>query len=135
MTAGLFAALASVFGKLALDPSFLENWLSLIFPNDPASYFSLVLYTFKIFCMCGIVASNAVLWNFLAKSMDISTSVDAVVINNAFNFFFTALFGWAIFSERISALWILGAIIILIGVYIMNIGQRNSDQSKLSHSS
>jgi hypothetical protein len=46
-------------------------------------------FVVRIFCFGMVVACNSILWNFLAKSMDLSSSVDAVVINNAFNFFFT----------------------------------------------
>lgn len=80
--AGLFAALASVFGKLALDPNFMRLWLAELLDDGPDSSFSLVsdpysgrnsvliiqiLYSLKLVCMGGIVASNAILWNFLGK--------------------------------------------------------------------
>jgi hypothetical protein len=46
MTAGLFAALASVFGKLALDPNFLDIWLAGVIDNGPDSNFSTVWHLF-----------------------------------------------------------------------------------------
>lgn len=66
---------------------------------DPEnSLFSQAEFVVRIFCIGMVVACNSILWNFLAKSMDLSSSVDAVVINNAFNFFFTVWFCFLYFD-------------------------------------
>merc|ERR1711934_281906 len=96
--AGLAAAMASVFGKLAMDPIWIPGWFALILSKEN-SYFEGVTYVVRLLCFGLIVASSAILWNLLAKSMDLASSVDAVVINNAFNFFFSAVFGWLLFHE------------------------------------
>lgn len=67
---------------------YIHNWLSWILDVESAIFPQAELVV-RVFCVGMVVACNSILWNFLAKSMDLSSSVDAVVINNAFNFFFT----------------------------------------------
>jgi uncharacterized membrane protein len=103
LLAGCFAALASVFGKLAVNPSALLQFTSLdeerfgIFQENMVSLFllhSMLNCDFlgiivRIACIACIVISNALMWLFFVKSMTLSNSLIATVWNNSSNLFFT----------------------------------------------
>jgi len=74
-----------------------------------------------------IFACNALMWNLFVKSMDCTTSVHAVVVNNAANFFLTAIFALVLFGEPLSLQWAFGAVLILTGVVLMNYGQQKKE--------
>ncbi len=67
------------------------------------------------------------------KSMNLSTSLSATVVNTSLNYFFTvsfpsyslivkALFGLLIFGESLPIGWWMGASLILIGLFLINKG-------------
>lgn len=93
VVAGLSASLSSVFGKLATDSTIVPLWLSALLPwlsesLSTASYDYLVL-GIRGFCFVMIFLTNIIMINLFVKSMNRSTTSEAVVVNTACNFFFT----------------------------------------------
>jgi hypothetical protein len=93
VVAGLSAALSSVFGKLAFDGHIIPGWLQTLLPwvlsslsSTHQEYLVLVLRGIS-FVM--IFLTNVIMINLFVKSMNMSTTSEAVVVNTACNFFFT----------------------------------------------
>ncbi|XP_067943037.1 transmembrane protein 42-like [Watersipora subatra] len=123
--AGLFACLASVFGKLALgDNDVLRICLEMgeYYESDwmaPCYRFSPII---RFMCILLIVASNSLMWIFFSKAMNASsTTAAALAVNSAANFLFTALAGAALFGERLSLQWLVGTGFIVAGLLCIHI--------------
>jgi hypothetical protein len=86
MSAGLCASLASVFGKMAVNSTHIQGLMEyfplVISPEVITNFLRLVSFAL-------IFACNALMWNFFAKSLDCTNSIQAVVVNTATNFFVT----------------------------------------------
>jgi drug/metabolite transporter (DMT)-like permease len=124
--AGFCASLASVFGKLAMNETFLHAWLHHTLNLDGA-LLTAVKTSLRLVFFVAIFLANAVMWNLFVKSMNYFGSVNAVVVNTACNFFFTAVFGYFCFREPLSLWWWLGASFIIIGVLLMRRGSPQHD--------
>jgi len=124
--AGASAASASVFGKLAMDSSVIHGFVQSI-PNDNLFPIEQVEYVLRAICFAMIFAANAFMWNFFVKSMNLSSSLNATVINSSLNYFFSAFFGYLIFGEPLSLSWWLGASLILFGVFLITNGSKKND--------
>lgn len=128
-TAGLMAALASVAGKTATDATIVPRLIQNIQPvitsllkKDEILGYTIEEATqtfFRVLSFVMIFVFNAIMMNAFVKAMNLSSSVTAVVINTASNFFFTAFFGMLVFGEPLSLLWWTGACLILCGVSII----------------
>lgn len=123
VVAGVSAALSSVFGKLAFDSHIIPSWLQILAPWILSalgeSRYEYLLLGLRGICFVMIFLTNVIMINLFVKSMNMSTTSEAVVVNTACNFFFTALFGWLLFNEPLPGLWWVGAILILIGVLLI----------------
>lgn len=100
--AGLSACLASIFGKFAFSQSslFAIETISLI-----------VLFVF----------SNVFMWRCYSKALSCSqTSIQPTIVTKTSNFLLSALAGFIFFAEPINFTWILGFLLILLGVYLIS---------------
>lgn len=94
--AGLSASLSSVFGKLATDSSIVPLWLSKLLPwlheaiSQPS--YDYTVLGIRGICFVMIFLTNIIMINLFVKSMNRSTTSEAVVVNTACNFFFTVRF-------------------------------------------
>ncbi|KYR01441.1 hypothetical protein DLAC_01421 [Tieghemostelium lacteum] len=108
---GLFASLASVFGKIVVDATFLSNFFS----QDTTQWL------LRAISISGIFISTTLQWRYAAKGMDLAYStLTSTVITTASNFFFTAFFGWLFFKETFTYTWWVGASFITAGLLLMN---------------
>ncbi|KAL6072609.1 hypothetical protein QOT17_005430 [Balamuthia mandrillaris] len=144
--AGSCAAMASVFGKLAMDSSIaqttwrpLAGW-SLTNLNTTTSSFSLddnaILFSvldhsislldgfviaLRLLCFGLFFLSNLLMWNMFVKSLNnTSSSLVPTVINTATNFFLSAVLAWLLFDESLSWTWAFGASFILVGLVLIS---------------
>jgi drug/metabolite transporter (DMT)-like permease len=130
--AGICAALASVFGKLAFDSqvilttissssvdSFLSSSLS---PNGVT--LEKLSYVLRALSFGLVIGTNALMMNFFVKSMSLTSSINATMINSSVNFFISAFLGCLLFGEALTMTWWIGGGFILIGLYVINHGMR-----------
>lgn len=97
---GILAASAGVFGKFAFQES-MDLW-----------YYKVISGVFMLIV-------NSLMLKFLVQSFKELGASKATVINLAFNYIFSAMFGFIFYSEAISATWALGASLMFVGVYII----------------
>lgn len=123
--AGLFACLASVFGKLALGENDImrvcldigeRSGLDLVAPCSRLSPFV------RIGCLALIFACNSLMWLFFTKAMNASeTTAAALAVNSATNFLFTGIAGALLFGEALSWRWVVGTLFIVVGLVCINV--------------
>ncbi|KAK5576442.1 hypothetical protein RB653_007586 [Dictyostelium firmibasis] len=120
---GVFASLSSVCGKVALDSQFLSQFIS----SDKIELITRVISIASIF-IC-----TTMQWRYAAKGMDLANStLTSTVITTSSNFFFTAFFGWLFFQEQLSFKWWVGALFIMIGLFLMNADQDEIETNQKS---
>ncbi|KAL6061158.1 hypothetical protein QOT17_013075 [Balamuthia mandrillaris] len=155
--AGSCAAMASVFGKLAMDSSIAQNtWLPLagwslttlnttssFSLDDNAILFSVldhsislldgVVITLRLLCFGLFFLSNLLMWNMFVKSLNnTSSSLVPTVINTATNFFLSAVLAWLLFDESLSWSWAFGASFILVGLVLISRSTTEEEEEKQS---
>ena len=111
--AGIAACLASVFGKITFSQSTFLSISTIIY---------LILFIF----------SNVFMWRCYSKALSLSTtSIQPTIVTKTSNFLLSALVGFIFFFEPINFTWIIGFILILIGVYL--ISTKNDHTQVSSH--
>ncbi|KAK9694301.1 hypothetical protein K7432_013479 [Basidiobolus ranarum] len=132
VTAGLFAALASLFAKLTVDSrtiAIAESVYQTIcqtFGIEVFNYLSddkdnFVFLIIRSLCLGGICLCNALMWTTFTKALNSSkSSVQVTVINSVTNFCTTAFCGHVVFGEPLSLRWWCGASLIAVGSILMN---------------
>jgi hypothetical protein len=109
--AGFCAAMASVFGKLAMNAEaahilaahyLSEEIAEKVKRTLPIEYYRIQHFincnciqiglTVRVICFGCIFLSNAIMFNLFAKAMDLLGTVQALVINTATNFFTSVSF-------------------------------------------
>ncbi|KAL6995785.1 hypothetical protein U1Q18_005921 [Sarracenia purpurea var. burkii] len=93
ISAGLNAALAAISAKLFSSP--------------------LIKYSLVIFF-------NVVMWGCYVNSLKALSSLQATVTNFATNFLMSGLAGFFLFEEALSFQWFAGALLIVVGVFVLN---------------
>ncbi|KAI8049855.1 hypothetical protein BDF22DRAFT_657404 [Syncephalis plumigaleata] len=119
--AGLSAATASLFGKLAME----ERTAS---AASTAYYFiqkldldilldlNQTLWLVRALFAGAMILANAAMWAFFTKSLSrTQSSARVTVINSCANFCFTALFGHVCFNEPLAMRWWFGAALMVAG--------------------
>lgn len=135
--AGTCAGLASVFGKLAVDGSwinrFMEWSMALSAPiRDNASDTASEVWEVWIgsglrgACFGLVFLCNMLMWNLFVKSMNFSSSVMATVVNSATNFFSSAILGHLLFGEPLPTSWWVGLCFVLVGLFFLARGDSSS---------
>lgn len=82
----------------------------------------ILVYGLQIF----ILGVYAILWQQILKRMNLNFAF----ANKSLALVWGMLFGFLVFDEKISALNILGALIVLIGVIVMVTGEEKPDEAK-----
>jgi uncharacterized membrane protein len=100
--AGISACLASVFGKVTFSqPTF----------TSPLTILYIILFIF----------SNVFMWRCYSKALSLSsTSIQPTIITKTSNFLLSALIGFLFFFEPINFTWLIGFLLILLGVYLIS---------------
>lgn len=127
--AGTCAGLASVFGKLAMDGVWILRFVEFCHSTTTMTtvvdeYAGAAL---RAACFGMVFVCNMIMWNFFfVKSMNLSSSVTATVVNSATNFFSSALLGHLLFSEPLPAAWWLGSAFIIAGLFFLARGDTST---------
>jgi drug/metabolite transporter (DMT)-like permease len=136
--AGTCAGLASVFGKLAVDGVWVQRFIDQICgafsTSTSTSTAGLMVEEYagpalRAGCFGMIIVCNMVMWNLFVKSMNLSSSVTATVVNSATNFFSSALLGHLLFSEPLPAAWWIGSAFIVAGLFFLARGDTTTSSS------
>ncbi|KAK4256303.1 hypothetical protein QN277_009187 [Acacia crassicarpa] len=67
-----------------------------------------------------VVVFNVVMWACYVNSLKALSSLQATVTNFATNFISSGLAGFFLFQEAVSYKWVAGALLIVIGVFILS---------------
>lgn len=138
--AGVFACLASLFGKLALNDKDIMNICMRIgdkYDMDLVAPCSQLAPWIRAACFGMIFLSNSLMWLFFTKTLNVSnTTAEAVAVNSAANFLLSGLSGMVLFGEAVSWKWAAGTCCIILGLICINLSQpsdpehvsRNSDK-------
>lgn len=139
--AGICAALASIFAKLAmashavvdlchggLQTALNSSWsivnyiyIPTLEENSVTEFCSSASLVIRLLCFGLVFASNAVMWTLFVRSLQSTLSVVATVTSTASNFFFSGISGYIIFGEVLPVMWWFGAGLILLGLLLMNL--------------
>jgi len=124
LLAGLCAAFASVFAKLAMasdstlvlcERSF-KYLDELVILNLIVDCDQIVVYI-RMICFGMIFLCNAMMWTVFVKAMQkCASTVEATLINTASNLTFTAILGYLLFAESLALLWWIGMTFIVVGM-------------------
>jgi drug/metabolite transporter (DMT)-like permease len=141
--AGVWGALASVWGKLAtmnyngqggggLCP-LISQWIP--FWSNMWDNYCIELGPWLEYIVRGVlfglvILSNVLMWNLFVKSMHASSSIVGTVASSASNFFLSALVGFILFGEYLPLTWWAGATCILLGLYLISRGEAPKEQKK-----
>lgn len=139
VAAGICAALASIFAKLAVASNAVTdlctkslhsvlNWTTSPDDSDGPHENSSVMdlcssatLIIRLLCFGLMFASNAVMWTLFVRSLQSTSSVIATITNTASNIFFTAVSGYVIFGEELPVTWWIGAALIVAGLVLMHV--------------
>lgn len=75
-----------------------------------------------------MILLNTIMMSFYVESMHLIGPLKATVLNYAFNFIFTALFGYLLFNEPLSLIWWFGVSIILSGIILLTMNKYDKDE-------
>jgi uncharacterized membrane protein len=131
LSAGCFAALASLFAKLALDErtSSLSDYLYTALPLMDAVDNDTFQVGVRMMLFGCIFACNALMWGLFTRALNKSSSSGVVtVLNTASNFCVTALLGHFIFHEPLGMRWWMGAACIAAGTVIMTLQDKSKQE-------
>jgi uncharacterized membrane protein len=145
ITAGVLGALGALIGKLSLsaDSPFIKhiteicreyyNWNLIntiiestieIKCNYSLPYFFRVLgFSLMIYC-------NALMLTLFLKALEKGSTIEVVVLNSAANFITTGIFGKLVFREIVTTKWILGLILISLGMTLVSIAGQEKGSVK-----
>lgn len=124
---GLYGALASVTGKLALSNNHVlesvnifcaANWSS--FGENTCAGISISFRLLAFGCM--LLLNAAMVSNFL-RAMEKNPSVVVTVLSTASNYLITGVAGKIVFDEALGSWWALGSTIICVGLCFIVVSQ------------
>lgn len=140
LLSGFLAAIASLVGKLSMasdDARYVcelavENWLDK--SQIEAHYFcTSILTAVRAAFFLLMIICNAIMWTVFTKALRLSSAtLEVTVVNLAANFFCSAIFGQTFFSEKLSILWYIGSVFIILGLCLMHYGNRVSEKRSLT---
>ncbi|KAL9976047.1 hypothetical protein ACROYT_G013281 [Oculina patagonica] len=126
VSAGFCAALASTCAKLAMSPEIQRKfWCdfllqSLLDGDTLSSACQTIVIIARVSSFLLVFFFNALMWTLFVKSLrGSSSSATATVTNTGSNFICTALLGFLLFGEALSARWWLGTSLILTGLVLI----------------
>ena len=107
--AGIFAAFAAFFSKLAFDS---KELISLDWELQV-----------KVFSIGMIVCCNVLMWLLFVRSLHSTPSVVfAMIFNTTSNFVVTGILGHSIFGEELKFTWIFGILCMILGILLLKQG-------------
>ena len=108
-TAGIFAALAAFFSKLAFDSN---GFISVDWE-----------FQVKVVSIGMVVVCNVLMWLLFVRSLHSTPSVViAMIFNTTSNFITTGVLGHFLFGEELKFTWILGILCMILGILLLKQG-------------
>ena len=119
---GLVAALCGLVGKLGLDSQ----------ATSIADLDSKVLEAIlRLLLILQTLLLNGAMITLYTKALSLaSVAAEASLINTASNLCFTAIFSFVIFKEKFSFQWILGLVLVFVGVTLTMADEKSKDVKK-----
>ncbi|KAL0477579.1 hypothetical protein AKO1_015425 [Acrasis kona] len=131
--AGICACLSSVAGKLMFTGEqekspvgLLCDQLSTTLPLSGEQLYQI----FRLLSFVLNIILTVFMMGFSAQAMLHLSTLTATVINVSANFVLTAALGWLIFNEHLSMQWMIGAQIIMLGVFLIIRGESGDNQTQ-----
>lgn len=124
---GFFGALSTIFGKMALSSNHIieafVNVCNFELHLEP-EHCEFLLWILRGLIFGLMLLFNGLMINFFLKSMDRYSSIIVTVVSTATNNLLTGLLGALILKERVGLNWILGSIIIGLGIFFISLSQK-----------
>lgn len=128
-TAGVAGSLASVAAKFVFGDLPDLPLLATVCRNLGLSL-SLIPLLLRGICVGLTVVFNGAMWSAQMKALSKSgSSVQVLAVNTACNFMCTTCFGYLLFGDDLSFNWFFGAFLMVLGVILMNTGEKESEGS------
>lgn len=121
---GVFGALASIAGKLALSDSFLlmeVNVMCSLYFDGSVCPIILLMCRMGLFGL--MLLLNATMVASFLKSMERNASVTVTVLSTGSNYVVTGFLGRLIFDERLGSWWLVGSTLICFGMCLIGVSQ------------
>lgn len=121
---GIFGALASIAGKLALsDSSLLIGINAACSANFDGTTCNLVLLVSRMILFGVMLLLNATMVASFLKSMERNASVIVTVLSTGSNYVLTGFLGRVIFDEKLGSWWLVGSTLICFGMCLIGVSQ------------
>lgn len=88
--------------------------------NAALAAISAKLFSHQLIRYCLVILFNVTMWGCYVNSLKALSSLQATVTNFATNFLSSGLAGFFLFEEALSFQWFAGALLIVIGVFILS---------------
>ena len=121
---GIYGALASVFGKLALSDNLYLDGVAKICANSAVGDKCEAIVFMTRASLFGIMLLlNAAMVGSFLKSMERNASVVVTVLSTGSNYVVTGFLGRFLFQEVLGSWWIVGSTAICFGMCLIGISQ------------
>lgn len=119
-TAGLFAALGPVLGRMA----------SAGVEVDP---FAFAPWAWPLMCSAGVVVCNVAMWALYISGMDAISSLQATVLNSGSNIACSGILGHLLLDEVVTSRWMAGVACICGGLLLLTVGTQEGSEKAVAH--
>jgi uncharacterized membrane protein len=124
---GAFGALASIVAKLALSdhPTFrsITSICEAIVTTRHVTLCSAAVASTRVILFMTMVLLNGLMVTYFLKAMRNNASVVVAVVSTSINFLLTGVLGFIILNEKVGAQWLMGSVLISVGLCFVSIGQ------------
>ncbi|CAI7720669.1 conserved protein, unknown function [Plasmodium vivax] len=124
LISSLSGTLASVFFKKASDASIFSTNLEGVTISWSVEIGVRVIYLF-LFFVC-----NMVMLKYYLLLMNHYSAFLSTILNFVFNFFLSAIMGVLFFSEKRDSYWLLGGLLIIVGLVLIMADAANEEKKK-----
>ena len=123
---GAFGALASIVAKLALSDHSIVRSISSIceaIVTTRHTLCSAAVVSTRVILFMTMILLNGLMVTYFLKAMRNNASVVVAVVSTSVNFLLTGAFGLILLNEKVGAQWLMGSVLISIGLCFVSIGQ------------
>lgn len=123
---GAFGALASIVAKLALSDHPTVRSISSICEAIVTSSHTLcsaAVVSTRVILFMTMVLLNGLMVTYFLKAMRNNASVVVAVVSASVNFLLTGALGFILLNEKVGAQWLMGSVLISVGLCFVSIGQ------------
>jgi len=124
---GVFGALASIVAKLALssDNPAIRSTSSICkaIAITRHNVCSAAMLSTRVILLIIMVFLNGLMVSYFLKAIRNNASVVVAVVSTSINFLVTGALGFILLDEKVGAQWLLGSVLISIGLCFVSIGQ------------